>query len=203
MAKKGFVLKLLPVMVGLLFFFTFCTRLKYDIIPDSSAVYHSATIKVNVREKNSRKRQNFKIVLKYDDTRDKMLFLSPLNQVYGLLIIENEKTLLISTKKRKYWRGNFNTLLEKIWALDFNYSQFKKLILNGLIPWEKVKEIGMEISMEKEKESEKPKRIKIYHKDITIKLRISNCRTGKGIINFSPRMDGLEKASIENALEEN
>ena len=205
MVKKRSILKplLIPVTVigGLLLFFSSCSRLRYDVIPDPYALYHSVILKVNVKAKNSRKRQNFKIVLKYDDSRDKMLFLSPLNQVYGQIFIKNETVLLINTKKRKYWEGNFNRLIYEMWALDFTYSQFKELILTGKVSQNKVKEGGLEISLEKENESEKPKRIRIDHRDVRIKIKISSRRTGKGIINFSPRLEKVKKATIEEILE--
>lgn len=183
--------------------FSVCSRLKYDILPDADAVYHSVVIKVNVKINTNSpgKRQHFKIVLKYDDSRDKMLFLSPLNQVYGQLFITNETALLIDTKKKRYWHGDFKRLIEKIWGLDFTYSQFKELILTGRIPQNKVKERGFRVSLEKEKGSERPERIKIDHRDMTIKLRISSRRTGNGIIRFSPRLKKVKKATIEEILE--
>ena len=183
--------------------FSVCSRLKYDILPDADAVYHSVVIKVNVKINTNppRKRQNFKIVLKYDDSRDKMLFLSPFNQVYGQLFIKNETALLIDTKRKRYWKGDFNRLIGKIWGLDFTYSQFKELILTGRIPQNKVKERGFLVSLEKEKGSERPERIKIDHRNMTIKLRISSRRTGKGIIRFSPRLKKVKKATIEEILE--
>ena len=85
-----------------LFLLPFCSRLKYDVIPHQTAVYHSLRIKVNAKNTGTNRKQNFKILLKYDDSGDKMFFLSPLNQVYGLLLLEGEKAVLISTKKKKY-----------------------------------------------------------------------------------------------------
>ena len=205
MAKKRSILKPLLMAViligGLLLFFSSCSRLRYDVIPDADALYHSVILKVNVKAKNSRKRQNFKIVLKYDDSRDKMLFLSPLNEVYGQLFIKNETALLINTKKKKYWEGDFNKLIYEIWAFDFTYSQFKELILTGKVSQNKVNESGLQISLEKENKSEKPKRIRIDHRNMRIKIKISSRRTGRGIINFSPQLEKVEKSFIEEVLE--
>ena len=64
-----------------------------------------------------------------------------------------------------------------------------------------MKESGLEISLEKENKSEKPKRIRIDHRDVKIKIKISSRRTGKGIINFSPRLEKVKKATIEEILE--
>jgi len=183
-----------------------CSRLTYDITPDSNALYSSVTIKVNLKLNNpdtgTKKRQNFKILLKFDHNRDKMLFLSPLNQVYGLLFIENERVLLVNTKRKQYWKGHFNTLIREIWTLDFTYSEFKKLILTGTMPQEKTGERRMKVSIERDNETQKPERIDIGYNNVTLKLRISNRRTGKGLVDFSPRLKNMKAASIQEALED-
>jgi hypothetical protein len=130
-----------------------------------------------------------------------MIFLSPLNQVYGQLFIENETALLVNTKRKKYWTGDFNRLIREIWSLDFNYAEFKELILTGEIPHRKVKKSGLKISLEKENETKIPKRITIGRRDMTIKIKISNRRTGKGIIDFTPRLKGVDKTGIDDILE--
>ena len=181
-----------------------CSRLRYDVIPDADAVYHALNLKVNVKveNENSRQRQNFKIVLKYDESMDKMLFLSPLNQVYGQLFIKDERVLLINTKKKRYWKGRFKRLIKEIWALDFDYAEFKALILEGSIPREKAKESGLRISLEKEKESEQPRRIRINYRDVLLTLKVSGRRTGRGRIDFSPRLQKAKKESLERVLED-
>ena len=181
-----------------------CSRLRYDVIPDADAVYHALNLKVNVKveNENSRQRQNFKIVLKYDENMDKMLFLSPLNQVYGQLFIKNERVVLINTKKKRYWKGRFKRLIKEIWALDFDYSEFRALILEGHIPRDKAKESGLRISLEKEKESERPVRIKIKYRDVLLSLKVSGRRIGEGRIDFSPRLEKAKKESLERVLEE-
>jgi hypothetical protein len=181
--------------------------LKYDIIPDANATYNTITLGVNVKIQSegqkSRQSQSFKILLKYDGVRDKMLFLSPLNQVYGQLFIENEKVLLINSKKKRYWRGRFKTLINEIWALDFNYAEFKELLLVGTIPQKKARESSLKISLEKEEGSDRPERIRIEYNDVTIRIKISDRRSGKGIIDFSPRLEKVvQKGTIEEVLGE-
>jgi len=174
--------------------------LKYDVVPDAEAVYHSLRIKINVKNSDTGQRQNFKIILKYDDSRDKMLFLSPLNQIYGLLVVQREKTLLINTKKKKYWKGPFNILLQEIWGMDFDYFEFKRLIVEGIIPENKLKKRDIKISIEKGKNREKPQRMKILTRDILVKVKISNRKTGKGIIRFSQSLKGMKKSTIRGML---
>ena len=131
-----------------------------------------------------------------------MLFLSPLNQVYGQLFIENEKALLINSKKKMFWRGRFKTLIQKIWALDFDYAEFKELISAGTIPQKKARESSLRVSLEKEETGDKPGKIKIDYNDMTLKIKISDRRSGRGLIDFSPRLEKMQKATIEEVLGE-
>ena len=189
------------ILLFLLFAVFSCSQLKYDVVPDEAAVYHSLRIKVNVKSNDTGKRQNFKVILKYDKTRDKMLFLSPLNQIYGLLIVDKERTLLINIKKKKYWKGRFNILLQEIWGMDFDYLEFKRLIVEGVPPGDKLKERGITISFQKGPPGDPPKQLQIKTRDLLVKVKISNRRTGKGIIGFSQSLKGMKHADIRNLLE--
>jgi len=192
-------------IVFILLFLPSCSQLKYDVIPHQSAVYHSLRIKVNAKNTVSNQKQNFKILLKYDDSRDKMFFLSPLNQVYGLLLLEGEKALLINTKKKKYWKGNFRTLLQEIWKLDFDYREFKQLMVDGKVPEDKIKKQDIEISFEQNPANtnrENPQRLQIISGDILLKIKISQRKTGKGVISFAKNLEGMKKTTIRELLEE-
>lgn len=187
-----------------LFLLPFCSRLKYDVIPHQTAVYHSLRIKVNAKNTGTNQKQNFKILLKYDDSRDKMFFLSPLNQVYGLLLLEGEKAVLISNKKKKYWKGKFRFLLQEIWKLDFDYREFKQLIVDGVVPEDKIKKQDIEISFELNPAStnrEKPQRMQIISGDLLLKIKISQRKTGKGVISFAQNLKGMKKTGIRELLE--
>ena len=198
MKKNSF----LSLFIGILLFLPSCTRLSYDIVPHKTATYHSLALKVNVKNQDSGQRDNFKILLKYDDSMDKMFFLSPLNQVYGLLLLESEHALLIATKKKKYWKGTFNDLVQEICGLDFDYREFKRLVVDGVLPEDKIKEQGLNISFEEGLPGEAPQRLKIEKGALSIKLKISDRKTGKGIISFSRGLKGMKEAGIRELLEE-
>ncbi len=175
-------------------------RVKYEPEPQTQGVYQSLTIRVKITLEKERKKQSFKIVLKYDGNRDKMLFFSPLNQIYGQLLVEKEKALFINTVKKRYWEGSFNTLIREIWNLDFHYLEFKKMVVSGIIPQKKARAGGYHISLEKEKNSNKPKGIIINGKDLTIQLKISRRKTVNGVIRFHPRLQKLKPADIESVI---
>jgi len=177
-----------------------CAYKRNDITPAPNRVYKALTLKVNVKAANSRQKQNFKIVLKYDDIQDKMLFLSPLNQVMGRLFLKKERVLLVNSKGKKYWRGTFQQLIDRIWGLNFTYAEFKDLVITGKLPEKRLKHSGLNITRENEKNSQRPRRIKIVRNGVTVKLKISNRKSGHGAIDFSPRLEGLKRASIDDVL---
>lgn len=181
-------------------------RYKYDVTPDAERVYHSLRIKVNVKYKGSGERDNVKIILKFDNTKDKMLFLSPLNQVYGLLVVNPNRgnALLVNTKKKKYWTGPFHILLQELWGpgMDFNYKEFKQLIVEGVMPGDKLKRRDINISIEKtdNSEEEKPERMTITTRDVRVRIKISHRTTGKGRIRFSVDLARMKKAGLRETL---
>ncbi|MCP4217903.1 MAG: DUF4292 domain-containing protein [bacterium] len=197
-------LSILPAALtfACLLLLSYCSRLTYDVTPDDQNVYNSITIKVNVKAKNSRKRQNFKILLKYDASGDKMHFLTPLNHVFGQLFIMEKEVLLINTKNKRYWRGDFGTLISEIWGLDFTYPQFKQLITEEKIPPSKQDEKEPDFTMQNNKTDGTLERITITYKGLRIKMKLYGRKQGMGKIDFTPKLHNMTEADIETALRE-
>lgn len=185
-----------------------------DITPDKHKFYHSLTLNINVKNTQSNKSQSFKAILKYNEQRDKMLFLSPLNQVYGQLVIDNETALLANTRNNRFWTGDFRTLIGEIWGLDFSYLEFKQLITEGKIPEKKITptlhgsteelpppQAEPEIQIEREKEAPAPYRIVIRYERMMVRLKISDRQTSRGVVDFSAPMDKLQKSYLRDVLE--
>jgi hypothetical protein len=199
--------KIIPAVgvVVLILFMGGCARLPYDIEPGSGGaggrVYHSMGIKVNVRNKETREKGSFKILLKYDETRDKMLFLSPVNQVYGILIVEGEEAVLVNTKKKRYWEGPFNDLLQELWGMDFEYVEFKRLLVEGAPPEEKLKEKGIEVMIEKGEEGKAPERMQVETREMQVRIKITDRQEGKGVIRFALDTKGMKRTTIRELLE--
>jgi hypothetical protein len=190
------------LILAVLLFMPLCSRLTYDIEPDATASYYSLRIKVNARNRVSGKRQSFKVMLKYNDTGDKMMFLSPLNQVYGLLFIRQEDTVLINSKKKKYWKGKFKRLLREMWGegLDFNYSRFKKMLVEGIIPQEQIEKRGIRVIIDKKDRTGQPARLTIENRDILVNVKISSRKTGRGRLGLAANIKGMRRSSIDELL---
>lgn len=180
-----------------------CSQVRYDVSPDDALSFHSLRIKVNVKFLETKDRGNFKIILKYDGSRDKMLFLSPMNQVYGYLVVEKERVLLVNTKKKRFWRGPFYLLLQEIWGpgMDFDYSEFKQLLVEGAVPKTKTWRHQITIDVTHTDEAGKPHHLEIASPDVKVKIRVSGRKTGKGKIRFETGTTGLQRTPIREVLE--
>jgi hypothetical protein len=196
-------LSVIIIIAALLILTPGCARLTTDIVPDASSVYHSLRIKVTVKNNKTGERGSFRILLKYNDTRDKMLFLSPLNQVYGLLVVDGETALLINNKRKRYWTGPFYILLREIWGpgMDFEYDEFKRLMVTGTVPDRKLKQKHITISIEKKDPDGKPAHLKIITPDVSVKIKLSNRVTRSGRIRFNVDLDSMIRSGIGEVLE--
>jgi len=114
---------------------------------------------------------------------------------------QGEKARLVNTKKKKYWNGPFHLILEEMWGtdMDFRYDEFKQLLVDGLIPEEKLQNRSIRVSVDKFPNSEKPERLKIITPDVTVKLKISDHITENGSIRFDVNIKGMTQA--ENIAE--
>jgi hypothetical protein len=183
-----------------------CSGKKYRTEPGPALrpadAYYSLNIKANAKNMSSRRRQGIKILLKFTGSKARMLFLGPpLNKIYAKLLIDGESALLINSKKRKYWQGDFKTLLQEMWDVDFNYSEFKNLLVDGIVPKKKIQKKGISVSIKKEKTGDKPERIYIKGRNIEIILKISNRKIRKGKLIFLINFESYEKvAGLDDLL---
>ena len=112
--------------------------------------------------------------------------------------------VLMNTKKKKYWQGKFNRLLQEMWRLDFTYREFKQLLVQGKIPAKKPGEPNIEISFEENPgtaNKEQPQRMRIMTRDLLLRIKISGRKTAKGVISFAKNLKGMKKTDIRELLE--
>ncbi len=190
--------KFIGILIFALLTFQYCSSFRYDVTPDTEDFQYSR-VKMKVYYKNGKNKQSGKVLLKYDDNRTKMLFLSPFNQVLLELIMSGENLLLINSKSKKYWKGDFKSFLKIVWNIDLEFEQLKLLLLEGIEP----KNIGdehLKFNIEKDKDSAKPKIIKITNEDIFIKLKVISKKVRKGKLNFNKDLSNLQKSDINDVL---
>lgn len=193
--RKSLILSALAVLI-----LANCSPLKYEREPGVEGYYRLLTLKLNVKDSQQERRGSGKIILKFDDKLSKMLFLSPLNQVYFQLYVQKERALLINTKKKRYWQGKFNLLLRRLWGLDFHYKELQRLITDGVVPEGKARKADLRVSLETDKETQKPVRITITGPEVVLKLRVLNKKLKQGRMSYNPHLPTLRLATLEAVL---
>ena len=188
----------LSILIFALLTFQYCYSFKYDVTPDMVDFQYSR-VKMKVYYKNKKNKQSGKVLLKYDDNRTKMLLLSPLNQVLLELIMKGENLLLINSKSKKYWKGDFKYFLKRVWDIDLGFKELRLLILEGIEPKNIVEE-HLKFKIEKDKGSGKPKIIKITNEDTFIKLKVISKKVRKGKLNFNKDLSNLHESDIDDVL---
>jgi len=186
-----------PVLIWVLVFNN-CVPKRYTLNLDAPGFHHSIRLKFSL--KNDRERQSGKIVMKFDSRRAKILFLSPLNQVYFKLLVENNRGILINTRESKYWEGGFDELLKKMWDINLCFDDLKRLIHLGVIPRQKLKTSGFQLELEKDRKSGNPTRVILSNDQVILNLKILNRRQKKGTIQFYLDVSKMTRSEIEQVL---
>jgi hypothetical protein len=175
-----------------------CAPRKISLPSDWPGLHNHIKLKFSI--KDGEKKDSGKIILKFDRYKSKILFLSPLNQIYFKLYVEKSEALLINTKKKKFWQGNFGILINEMWNIDLELDELKMLIMEGTVPERKVKNSRMVFDLENDKRSGKPRSIKILKDDILLHIKVQNRKTRRGKIEFYVDFSRLEKTELENIL---
>jgi len=154
---------------------------------------------MKVYYKSKKNKQSGKLLLKYDNNRTKMLLLSPLNQVLLELIMKGENLLLINSKSKKYWKGDFKYFLKILWNIDLGFKELRLLILEGIEP-KNIVDDHLKFKIEKDKVSGKPKIIRINGDNIFIKLKVINKKVRNGKLDFNKDLSNLHESDIDDVL---
>ncbi len=119
------------IVILSLFIISGCAGIK----PASESDPHCSRIKLKVKVRGEQERYSTTIVVKFRENRIKMFFLGGVvKQVFMKLLTGNEKTILVNSRKKRYWEGSFSTLTERMWGVTVTSDEFIKLISKGDVP---------------------------------------------------------------------
>lgn len=190
--------RLVAVIAGLIFFVAACIPGRYLKVDDSSEVHQHVKLKFFFQDPD--KRQNGKILMKFDRDRSRILFLSSLNQVYFELLVEKEVSWLINIRKKKFWKGKFRKLIADMWHVDLTLDELKRLLTEGMVPEKKLTSTGFDFFLQTDPVSGSLRQIKIFDRETTILLKVQDRRVRSGGISFNRDFSGLEKGDLDTVL---
>jgi hypothetical protein len=189
---------LINVMLAAVMLFTSCLPKRYALDLDVPGFHQFIRLKFKL--KNDNDKQHGKILMAFDVLRAKILFLSPLNQVYFQLLVEKDRSFLINTRKKKYWLGDFNELIRKMWAIDLNFDDLKRLIQRGTIPEQILADAGLQLNLETSRDTGTPERIILRGDRVELELKILNQRRKKGAVQFYRETSRFDRSGLDQVL---
>jgi hypothetical protein len=151
----------------------------------------------NIFFRNDQFKFSGKILLSFDQKRDKILLLSPMNQVYFKLMVKNEGAVLVNLKKRRYWTGSFHVLFSRMGQVDLTYRELHTLILKGTIP---ASSRHYAVTIKDRHKDGRPRRIVIEGHHLLVRFKLRSLKKRKGEIHFQINKSRLTYTDLETTL---
>jgi hypothetical protein len=175
-----------------------CIRPKISHAPATGTYFQCMSIKFNFSDRQGK--QNGRIYWRFDDHSSKFLFFTPLNQVGLELDVAGETSLLLRSKKKLYWRGDFGFLLKRLWGINLTLAELKQLLIKGQIPASKIKDMGISVSLETNPTDRPPQIVTIRQNDATLILKILKNEIRPGSIVLLDYDRRFQPAELEDVL---
>ena len=178
--------------------FTSCSTYQYKITPETKGSHRMIRLKFNYSDKENKNKGSGKVIVIKKDENKKMFILGPpLGRIYFKLILNKEKTTAVYVKKKRYWEGNFQEFMERIWGVGLSFDDFYSIVVSGEIPEVVKSRKAVDISIKKA-EKGTPETIEIRKNSIYLKLKVLKNQIKSGNIDFNIDKNKLKKSALEN-----
>lgn len=137
-------------------------------------------------------RQNGRVIWRFDEERGKFLFFTPLNQIGLELDVEGETAVMVNFNNKKFWKGDFSLLLDRLWGIDLALFELRALLVDGRVPQAKFAARGIAAVVERDGRT-----VRLQRGDSRLALHVqkSEFRPGKVVLlDYAGRyrLDDLE-----------
>jgi hypothetical protein len=173
-----------------------CARPRVGTEPAAGDFFRILDIKFIIED--GQNRQNGRANWRFDDHGAKLLLFTPLNQVALELEVSGETALLLRPGRPLYWRGEFRSLLERLWGVALGLGELKRLVCEGRVPAEKTP--GTAIEVELDPSGNVPRTVHVSRDDAKMTLRIIRNETRTGRVVLRDRVRGRQPAGLEEVL---
>jgi len=193
------MLKKIITLLGIIFFISCQTR-EPELLPPSGPYFQSLSIKFNFHNDGSK--QNGRIHWRFDDRCAKFLFFTPLNQVGLELNADGEEAVLLNFAKKMFWKGEFISLLQRLWGIELTLEDLKQILIKGRVPQTELSSKGISVSLKNDSRTGAPETVRFRRGSTDLTLRISRREFRPGqiiLINYSGR---YQAADLESVLDD-
>ena len=164
MVKKTLLFLVLAILAA-------CRPHAPGLQPPSGPYFQHLSIKFSIQDAGAR--QNGRVIWRFDENFSKFIFFTPLNQVALELDVAGEEAVLVNFAKKTYWRGDFCTMLDRLWGIGVNLAALRSLLLSGAAPATEFLEKGIAVAIEQVGDSGAPAAVRLSRGGAELVLRIS------------------------------
>ncbi len=171
-----------------------------DLQPPAGPYFHHLNIKFSLQDAGAR--QNGRVIWRFDENISKFIFFTPLNQVGLELAVAGEEAVLVNFGNKTYWRGDFSSMLDRLWGIGVNLSALRSLLLVGAAPAAEFLEKGIAVSIERAGNNGVPAAVRLSQGGAELALRISKREFRPGRIVWVDYAGRYRAAELEDVLEQ-
>jgi hypothetical protein len=146
--------------------------------------------------------RNGRVIWRFDENFSKFVFFTPLNQVALELDVAGEDAVLVNFANKTYWRGDFSSMLDRLWGIGVNLAALRSLLLEGAAPATDFLEKGIAVSIERAGNSGAPAAVRLSQGGAELALRISKRELRPGRIVWVDYAGRYRAAELEIVLEQ-
>lgn len=162
--------------------------------------YRSVTIRL--RTVTPEGKEKTKILLSYNDRGDRLIFLSPLNQVLFEIRVTGNLSTVIVPRRNQFWTGEFSEFFSRFRDMDLTYNEIKALLLEQRYDGKRLRHLGFSIRIIESQREQYPVKIHLTRDDMQLEFRVYEQVRKPGKLNLTTDLSGYRKVPLENLMED-
>ncbi len=194
--KKNFTL---IVIIVFLFVLAGCRTPQIHTVPEFDGdKYNSVRIKVKTITETGK--ENTKILLGYNNSGDRLIFLGPMNQVLFEILVKGNYSNVIIPKRKQYWGGEFRDFLFRWWNIDLTYNEIKALLLEQRVNRKKLERNGFQMQIIESEKEKYPVMINLTGSEVRLEFRIYEMKEKSGRLILQKELNNYSQVSLDELM---
>jgi len=162
-----------------------------------------SSVKLRVKIISNSRTEKIKILLGFNNTGDRLIFLGPMNQVLFEILIQGNRSKIIVPRRKQYWIGEFEKFLYDLWHIGLSYNEIKALLLEQRVNSKKLHNCGFTMQIFESETKKHPIEINLKSDDIRLEFKVYKIKKRSGKIVFTRDLKKYKKVSLKHILNKN
>ncbi|MEN8222271.1 MAG: hypothetical protein ABFR36_03340 [Acidobacteriota bacterium] len=179
-----------------------CRAPQISTIPETKGEKYKS-VRIRVRTVTEKGKEKTKILLGFNNSGDRLIFLGPMNQVLFEILVRGNQSKVIVPRRKQYWEGEFRDFLLKWWNIDLTYNEIKALLLEQRVSRKKLDKSGFHMQIIESEKKKYPVRINLSGSDLRLEFRIYEVKEKSGRLLLRKELKDYSEVSLEKMIRSN